>query len=133
MHNELFKYFCQHCWFSVGVGTWHYLLLLLLRIDFAVVASCSPLVPGVSFDHHCTFCFLRRIQVKQVSAAPGTIFEVAEQSGDWLRVLMGEAASAWMSSSAQGTPLLKPARKDVFIMDPAVRTKYFVCVCCLDV
>ncbi|CAM9980422.1 unnamed protein product, partial [Ectocarpus fasciculatus] len=63
-------------------------------------------------------------EVKQVSAAPGTIFEVAEQSAEWLRVLMGDAASAWMSSSAQGMPLLKPARKDVFIMDPALAAKH---------
>ncbi|CAM9795118.1 unnamed protein product, partial [Ectocarpus sp. 4 AP-2014] len=63
-------------------------------------------------------------EVKQVSAAPGTIFEVAEQSAEWLRVLMGDAASAWMSSSAQGMPLLKPARRDVFIMDPALAAKH---------
>ena len=60
-----------------------------------------------------------------MSAAPGTIFEVAEQSGDWVRVLMGTEASAWMSASAQGMPLLKPARKDIFVMDPAVR--FFSC------
>lgn len=60
-------------------------------------------------------------QVKQVSAAPGTVFEVAEQAGDWLRVLMGDAPSAWMSASAQGMPLLAPASRHEFVMDPAVR------------
>eukprot|EP00903_Cladosiphon_okamuranus_P008211 g7904.t1 len=59
-------------------------------------------------------------EVKQVSAAPGTIFEVAEQAGDWLRVLMGDAPSAWMSASAQGMPLLAPARRHEFVMDPAL-------------
>lgn len=62
-------------------------------------------------------------QVKQVSAAPGTIFEAAEQCGDWMRVLMGEEASAWMSASAQGMSLLRPARREQYIMDPAVRNK----------
>ncbi|CAM9939967.1 unnamed protein product [Scytosiphon promiscuus] len=59
-------------------------------------------------------------EVRQVPAAPGTIFEVAEQAGEWLRVLMGDAPSAWMSSAAQGMPLLRPARKDLFVMDPAL-------------
>lgn len=68
----------------------------------------------------------RDLQVKQVSAAPGTVFEVAEQAGDWLRVLMGDAPSAWMSSSAQGMPLLAPARRHEFVMDPAVRAGFIL-------
>ncbi|CAM9349890.1 unnamed protein product, partial [Sphacelaria rigidula] len=59
-------------------------------------------------------------EVKQVSAAPGTIFEVAEQSGDWMRVLMGNEASAWMISKAQGMSLLRPARREHYVMDPAL-------------
>lgn len=56
-----------------------------------------------------------------MSAAPGTIIEVAEQSGDWMRVLMGNEASAWMICKAQGMSLLRPARREHYIMDPAVR------------
>lgn len=74
-------------------------------------------------------------QVKQVPAAPGTIFEVAEQSGDWMRVLLGEEASAWMISSAQGMSLLRPTRRELYVMDPAVRGRTEIsparqCVCC---
>ena len=65
----------------------------------------------------------------QVSAAPGTVFEAAEKSDEWVRVLLGEKASAWMSSSAQGMSLLEPAQRRVFVMNPEVRCRW-VCVVC---
>lgn len=81
-----------------------------------VVNPPPPTATPSPYDYCCC-----TPQVTQVSADPGTIFEVVEQEGDWLRVLMGEAPSAWMSSSAQGMPLLAPARRHEFVMDPAVR------------
>lgn len=86
------------------------------------VLSALGTIPSSQYTFPTSYLFpYSWIQVKQVSAAPGTIFEVAEQSGDWMRVLMGNEASAWMISKAQGMSLLRPARREHYVMDPAVR------------
>lgn len=57
----------------------------------------------------------------------GMVFEVVEQYMNWIRVLMGDEPSAWMSTKAEETlELLTPARTEILIMNPVV-SKRNVC------